>query len=350
MTFIKKSKNKYIYLYLFVILILLFLFVYKIYFYNCTNSEMNAYEKIINGIPVNALIIGDSIGEGSGASCSNNTWSMLLCEFIKNKYNCKLHVENISMGGNTSVAGFIRLIERDYKMADYDLVIICYGQNDEAKDFDIHYESLLREVMSRYPKCSMICVLEHSQMTYTKKINTIIDLAEYYHIPVVDTIKPFSEHKNGYDSLVIDGTHPNDDGYIIYANSILDVIESEIDRPTPVVLSDKPMFERSLLFENYVWYDSSMFERNGFTYTIEVGESESIIFIDYIFFPGYNNVTIYNNDRIIAENNFFWKWDFMQRHAYDFELMKLDDGILSIEFDCKEHADSFNGLGFTIIA
>lgn len=66
------------------------------------------YQKVSKGIDVNVLVVGDSIGAGAGASHLSHTWPNILVSHIKSKYNVEVKLTNISMGGNTSYAGYFR--------------------------------------------------------------------------------------------------------------------------------------------------------------------------------------------------------------------------------------------------
>ena len=61
------------------------------------------------------LIVGDSIGEGAGASDPTMKWYKYLIPYMKDTYGVKLDITNVSMGGNTSYAGYVRVMELDEK-------------------------------------------------------------------------------------------------------------------------------------------------------------------------------------------------------------------------------------------
>ena len=82
------------------------------------------------------------------------------------------------MGGNASYAGYVRTMALNDDV-DYDLAIICYGQNDSADGFSTSYESIIQAIRSKYPGCSIISILESSQQTYTEKMTTIQSICEH---------------------------------------------------------------------------------------------------------------------------------------------------------------------------
>ena len=83
------------------------------------------YQKLKSGRDVNILVVGDSIGGGAG-STEGNSWDALLKEWIEGTYYCRCNLTNISLGGNTSYAGYVSemLLDDD---TEYDLAVICYG-------------------------------------------------------------------------------------------------------------------------------------------------------------------------------------------------------------------------------
>ena len=131
-------------------------------------EEEPFYKKLANGEAVNILIVGDSIGLGSGASGTEERWTFLLSEYLKEKYGSEVTLTNLSMGGNSSYAGYVRTMTLDDDI-EYDAAIICYGHNDSKKTFSLHYESIIRALRSKYPAASLISILESSQKEYNAK-------------------------------------------------------------------------------------------------------------------------------------------------------------------------------------
>ncbi|MBP5310850.1 MAG: SGNH/GDSL hydrolase family protein, partial [Lachnospiraceae bacterium] len=199
----------------------------------------SCYSKISSGKPVNILVVGDSISEGTGASDEKHAWTYLLKERLESRYKSEVKISNVSMGGESSLAGFVRLMEQDNTY--YDLVIFCYGQNDKDENFESYYEAMVRKALSLYPDCSVISILEHSQRSYTYKMNCIKEITGYYNIPVVDCIKLFDDQIAGYDSYVKDGIHLNDAGHALYSEAVEGVIEEQIKtKALPVSLKEQP--------------------------------------------------------------------------------------------------------------
>ena len=115
---------------------------------------------------------------------------------------------------------------------DYDLAIICYGQNDSTDGFSTNYESIIQAVRTKYPDCSIISILESSQREYTEKMTTIQSICEHYSIPVADTIAAFNNSGKAYDDLTGDGVHPNEAGQEIYFETVKSVIDDNVAAST----------------------------------------------------------------------------------------------------------------------
>ena len=141
-------------------------------------AEDSFYQKLTDRFDVNVLIVGDSIGAGVGTETEGQQWFKQLQTYLRTVNKSKVSVTNISMGGNASYAGYVRTMSLNNDV-DYDLAIICYGQNDGIDGFSTNYESILRAIRSKYPDCSIISILESSQRTYTEKMTTIQSICEH---------------------------------------------------------------------------------------------------------------------------------------------------------------------------
>ena len=320
----------------------------------------SCYSKISSGKPVNILVVGDSISEGTGASDEKHAWTYLK-ERLESRYKSEVKLSNVSMGGESSLAGFVRLMEQDNTY--YDLVIFCYGQNDKDENFESYYEAMVRKALSLYPDCSVISILEHSQRSYTYKMNCIKEIAGYYNIPVVDCIKLFDDQIAGYDSYVKDGIHLNDAGHALYSEAVEGVIEEQIKiKALPVSLKEQPKHTNTSFFDNSCWIPSERFTRNGNTYSIELpneikgsgipsftGEKGVLMVVDIIDYPGENVITVYNNGKKTAERKNDWKYSFRQRHIPEISYgLVIEKGSFIIKFSSTEQADSFKGCGFIL--
>ena len=177
------------------------------------------------------MIVGDSIGAGSGTQTDGKQWYTQLQSYLKTVNKGIISVTNVSKGGNASYDGYVRTMALNDDV-DYDLAIICYGQNDSTDGFSTNYESIIQAVRTKYPDCSIISILESSQREYTEKMTTIQSICEHYSIPVADTIAAFNNSGKAYDDLTGDGVHPNEAGQEIYFETVKSVIDDNVAAST----------------------------------------------------------------------------------------------------------------------
>ena len=310
-------------------------------------AEDSFYQKLTDGFDVNILIVGDSIGAGGGIETGGKQWYNQLQFYLQTVNKSKVSVTNVSMGGNTSYAGYVRTMVLNDDV-DYDLAIICYGQNDRTDGFSTNYESIIQAIRTKYPDCSIISILESSQREYTEKMTTIQSICEHYSIPVADTIAAFNNSGKAYDDLTGDGVHPNDAGQEIYFETVKAVIDDNVAASTGKMTDTDVINADVHKFDNFVWYDaSSDFERvDDTTFTISTSAS-GILGIDYTYESGDNKADIYVDGELFESPTVTFDYDFSQRHI----LVVSDDctvkNEIKVVFTSKEQADGSKGMCFS---
>lgn len=307
-------------------------------------DEASFYQKLADGFDVNILVVGDSIAEnGQG----ENGWCTLLRNALKEEYCIGVQMTNVSMGGNTSYAGYVRTMALSDEI-HYDLAIICYGQNDGTEGFSTNYESVIRAIGRRYPDCSIISILESSQREYTEKMTTIRSLCEHYTIPVADTIAAFNNSGKAYDTLTDDGVHPNGDGQEIYYETIKSVIDENVAAYTGKPGEADAVNADVHKFDNFIWYGADTdFERvDDTTFTLNVSAT-GILGIDYTYESGENKADIYVDGELYKSPAVTFSYDFSQRHILIVsDNCKVEEEII-IVFGSREQADGFLGMCFS---
>lgn len=313
-------------------------------------SNDSFYQKLSDGFDVNILVIGDSIGAGSGTQTDEKKWFNQLSSYLGTNYKSQIKLKNISMGGNASYAGYVRTMVLNDDV-DYDLAIICYGQNDELSGFSTNYESIIRAIEKKYPDCSIISILESSQREYTQKMETIKSIAGHYNIPVADTIAAFNNSGTSYSELSSDGVYPNDSGQDIYYKTVKSVIDKHVKAGTKKMSSVDPVNTDVKKFDNFVWYgvgesskdDNSGFERtDDVTFTLKATAS-GIMGIDYTYNSVENKANIYV-DGSIYKSPVTFDYNSSQRHILVIREDCTVKNEIKVVFDNKEQADGFKGI------
>ena len=321
-------------------------------------AALSFYQKLACGEDVTILVIGDSIGAGAGASSTEAMWFNVMTDYLADTYygdedNSGGHIllTNVSMCGNDSYAGYVTAMAFDDGV-DYDLVILCYGQNDSLNEFAEYYEAFIRAVKTRYPNASLLSVLESSQETYTEKILQTIELCSWYAIPMVDTIAAFAE--SGYDmsELTYDGVHPSDLGQRLYALYAELAIENNIALGTEIVPMPEPYGDRTDLYDEFQYYaagdedaDSTVqFTRVSDTsYTLTV-HAEGTFGIYYSYNSGDSVPDIYIDGVQVSKPIVLYDYDFPEGLIQVFGRSCMIQQEITLVFETKEQADGFLGL------
>ena len=303
------------------------------------------YQKLADGFDVNILIVGDSIGTGAGTATADRNWISQLQVELMRQYKVNVEVKNLSMaGGNTSYAGYTRVMSLDDGV-NYDLAILCYGQPDPVEGFSLSYEALIRAVMSKYPGCALLSVLESSQQGNDEKIQAIRNLAYHYGYPAVDTITPFAAN---YAALTSDGVHPNDEGQRIYYEEILRVITESVQANKGKEESTAaPLNAGAAAFDTLRYIAASEFQRlDDLSYSIPLNITGSLG-IDYDpSRSGDKRVAFYVDEVLLTE---------LRLDAEQRQIVKVSDScqvlaVFRVVFRTKEAADGFYGVCFSSAA
>ena len=330
-----------------------------------SGGELNAYQKLACGEDIRLLVVGDSIGA--------MPWTNDVAKWIEDNYQVGCTIKNISLGSNTSYSGFVSEKLLDDGLA-YDLVIVCYGQNDVPQGFAADYEALIRELLVKNKLPSVIAVLESSQREYTEKMQDIMHISEHYRLQLADTIKAFENSGYSYEALSADGVHPNGIGQDVYAATVEEVIRcstaEEFERKTSLILNalqkgvafdshaycpvrelPDPLDEKGIApYDSFRYIPSENFRRISDTeWEIRFERTQKgILGINRSRCPGENLFEIFCNDEL-----YYSEEDYL---SIGFNLMKISrisetpdtfQGNLRIRFLQKEHADSFFGIIFT---
>lgn len=187
---------------------------------------------------------GGSITEGAGASTPDKCWRGLITKWFRERYpEAEITPIQAAIGGTGSMLGIFR-IERDLLSKKPDLVFIEFSVNDGMGDYDeimANSETLVRKIYAANPYAEIVYV-----HTTTKSIcERIAEGQDYsarsahgavmrrYGIPQIDVGEILRDRvvANGGDWLTLtrDNVHPNDEGYVIYAEAIEKLLSRLID-------------------------------------------------------------------------------------------------------------------------
>ncbi len=156
-------------------------------------AKYSFYQKLEHGYDTDILILGDSTATDADFSA--------LSEHLQSKYlsasGSAVNVNNLANADGNLLCDVLRVNEMPDK-PDYDLAILCYGQNDSGNNVTQDFESLIVALKSRFPDCSIICTIEPGFHSITTELQSMTDVCSAHHVPVINLFSEF--YDKGADS------------------------------------------------------------------------------------------------------------------------------------------------------
>lgn len=288
--------------------------------------------------------MGDSIGAGTGEA----SWAGQLSAYITEQYGSAVTLTNVSMSGNTSYAGYTRVMSLSDEI-NYDLAVVCYGQNDGVTNFSLCYESIYCAINERFEDCTIISILESSQQDYTEKMLEIQSLAAWYGVAVADTIQGFAESGYEYAELTDDGVHPNNLGETIYFETIQAIIDENVAEDAAYTEFEIALVNEELAgFKEFEYIPLTSFEEvDELTYRFETTESAVWLAVYYTYLVGENAFDIYIDGELFVATSFEWGCDFSQAHISKVASDVMIEESVELVFTSQEQAENFTGIIFS---
>ncbi|WP_059170794.1 SGNH/GDSL hydrolase family protein [Bacillus sp. FJAT-27445] len=242
------------------------------------------YEKIAHGKDFNYLVIGDSIGRGSGAEHPDGTWFALLEKQLKSAYGSAGDRHSIVQSGATAFEGIIKY-RKEKPSGPVDLVFIVFGENDrkymDASQFSFFYEQLIRSVKVDHPHAEIITFIE-SCLVDEAFAETISGISAHYGAINLDMRIPFKKSGLAPSMLTRDLVHPNRKGYELYSREIVKTLDSTLKSGKKTILPLPAPIHNGLSKEYFtIWHPI------GFSGFVKTGNGyfsrEQNSFIEYEF-------------------------------------------------------------------
>jgi len=211
----------------------------------------NTLYKLTKEKKLNVAYFGGSVTEGAGASDqSKYSWRALTTKWFKDEYpDAEINEIQAAVGGTGTGLGIYRC-DRDLADRLPDLVFFEFSINDYGSNFAhlaANAETVIRKIWNKVPTADIIFV-----HTTTKSISDSLDegrefgsrdtfsaVAHHYgNMPIIDMGENFRNHikADGGDWLkyTLEGVHPNDEGYAVYANCVISTLKGYLKKSAAV--------------------------------------------------------------------------------------------------------------------
>ena len=277
-------------------------------------SSLNFYGNLLEGRDVDALIIGDSIGQSAGSSNSDKKWSNLIIKDVMKKYKSTMTTDFITGGSATGIRGWVELnsVKATKK---YDLAFICFGQNDQfnmkPEQFKIFYESIIINLKKINPNIEIIPIIESSFREYNDYSKAIEELSKHYNLQYADTLQAFNSSAQPYSNLTKDAEIPSDKGYNYYARTIEKIIDKNYASKKKTKDKYSVLYNNTNKLTDFV-FDNSPDLKNGFTLDKDMTSSKvsdsltfnttnSVAIIHFLRQPSGGKFKVFIDDNFVEE-------------------------------------------------
>ncbi|MGE7603774.1 GDSL-type esterase/lipase family protein [Peribacillus sp. NPDC097675] len=306
-----------------------------------SDESLNVYQKFQEGQPIDYLVIGDSIGRGSGAENPNMTWFRQLENKMKKYNSVPFKGDYLVQSGSTAFEGLYKLSQKNGN--DHtDLIFIVFGENDRkymnVNDFKMTYEALIRKAKHLYPHAELFTLTE-SCLEYEEFANSIGLLADHYGATNIDMRPIFKKSGFTEEQLTKDLIHPNGLGYKFYANAIYEKFLENAKQDKPVAGLPPKIHEGSdLELLDHDNYDTMVgFRPRAGYYTssekgsyIEYRFKGNILGVKLLRSPDGGEVDIFIDGKLNTSINTWWPF---ARERYLFVTNGLSPGLHTVRFE-----------------
>ena len=214
--------------------------IYAVYFSDF--AEIQQEDKIFGqGEELRYIAAGDSIALGLGASSVENTFTYRVAESLGEKN--KVVYKNIAIKGMRT-KDFIEEQLPEIIAFGPDIVVITIGGNDATRlksreSILDNYNTIIKKLedgteatiyISNIPRFKGTKVLPEWYISLIERkyieANKNILALDGERVKIIDAYGKWQERSESENILAIDGFHANDKGYILWAESFLERIES----------------------------------------------------------------------------------------------------------------------------
>ncbi len=195
---------------------------------------------------LNVVYFGGSITNGAGATAGNSWRDKVGRWFVETYPGTTVNNFNAGIGGTGSELGYYRA-HKDVLAKNADIVFMEFAVNDVYKteqETQFLMESIVRGIQKDSPNTYIIFVYtsELKDGAYADVSGYQMEIAEYYDIPDIDLQPVIEEYlavpgnqAQGGFFCASDTVHPSDIGYGLYADEIIECLETGEYFKTPDV-------------------------------------------------------------------------------------------------------------------
>lgn len=322
-------------------------------------DDQTLYDKIEGSGYISYMVIGDSIGRGSGASKSQNKWFKILERKMLNQHQIQMKGDQIVQSGATAFEGLFRLqTQKTDNLRKYDVIFIVFGENDRkymsSDDFALLYEALIRAAKTKYPKAEIVTIVE-SSLTNQSFIDAIERLSRHYGTAKVNMADVYRKSGKTTEELTTDLVHPNDEGYKLYADEIYDHLINNTKLKKKIAALQPSLYENTdIQFDMFAEFKNQkgFFKENEYYVSNKKGSYMefslygSVLGIKLLRAPDGGTVNVYIDGRHYTTISTWWPF---QRERYVYIANTLAPGLHTVRFEVTGESSERNVSGQYVV-
>lgn len=191
-------------------------------------------DRMAHGAPTSVVFFGGSITWGATATDPLRTsWRALVERELRRRHpRTPLTAVDAAVGGQPSELGVFRM-DRDVLPYEPDLVFIEFTVNDGNRPGAAEsMEGIIRKLRMHLPHTAIVPVVfgYAGPRTYVSAARPAhLRVFAHYGLPVIDAVPPVQRQVQAglkLTAFLTDGTHPNDQGYRLYADITIERLDA----------------------------------------------------------------------------------------------------------------------------
>ncbi|WP_409298239.1 GDSL-type esterase/lipase family protein [Peribacillus sp. SCS-26] len=320
-------------------------------------DKLSIYEKMERQEPVHYLVIGDSIGRGSGAETYSRRWFKQLEKKVYEEHGSEMTGSYLVQSGATSLEGLYKL-QYQKVQGPIDLAFIVFGENDRkymsADSFGRLYESVIRKVKVLYPYAEIVTITE-SCLEFPEFARKIDNLSKHYQTAHIDMRPVFSNSGYRESELTADGVHPTGKGYRLYAEAINQALNANLIMKKLPARSAAPLYPDSDLI---LASSTSEMKQKGFYFsngyytgaekgsTLETSFTGTLLGVKMLRSPDGGIVDVYIDGKRTASLSTWWPF---KRDRIIYIADHLSPGRHTVSFKATGEKSAANKTDASVI-
>lgn len=258
-------------------------------------KKYDVYQKMKEGLQVNALFLGN--GAATAASSGKRQWVFDAVDLWEEEFGVDVQGGNYAREHTTAFYGYTMMNEYPRGLR-YDIVVLCYGAEDDPADFAFYYDGLMRSIKNQNAKCEIYCIIEANGQGYNENAETVRLLSDYYGAVCIDMIQYFKDNNVNFD-LALDGITPTAQGSDVYLDAFQATIKENLNSGRRVPERTAPYNAQGDRFDKFSFVEAKSLSRATVT-SYEYVTSDPIAGILYYHSNDGGTIRIYANDVLVA--------------------------------------------------